>query len=74
MGRFNGNDEKFEQFFKNMEKKIKDIGSTVTDDVIPEAKESLRGNIIVTIVVTFLIGLVTGVVLSLFRKKSGKRR
>ncbi len=71
---FKSNDVAFEQAIKGMEKKIRDITETVSANIIPETKQMLIGNIFKTIVVSFAIGLVSGLVMSLFGRHSGKRK
>ncbi|HBD92926.1 MAG: hypothetical protein A2015_13455 [Spirochaetes bacterium GWF1_31_7] len=68
------NDVAFEQAMKAMERKIRDISETVSANIIPETKQMLIGNIFKTIVVAFTIGLISGLMMSLFGRHSGKRK
>ena len=67
--------EVFDDFVKNIDRKIKDVGELVKQNIIPAAEETVKKNIFVTIIVTFAVGLIMGLIFSAVgkKRKSGKR-
>ena len=67
--------EVFDDFVKNIDRKIKDVSELVKQNIIPAAEETVKKNIFVTIIVTFAVGLIMGLIFSAVgkKRKSGKR-
>lgn len=64
----------FDDFYKKVEGRIKDLTEQVKDNILPEVEEKLKKNIFISMVVSFGFGFIFGIIITLFGLFSGKKR
>ncbi|MBP7554316.1 MAG: hypothetical protein KA885_12900 [Spirochaetes bacterium] len=66
--------EMLEEFYKKTESRIKDLTNVVKDNILPDAEEKLKKNVITSVLVSFGIGFILGVILMVFGISRGKKK
>lgn len=66
--------EMLEEFYKKTESRIKDLTNVVKDNILPYAEEKLKKNVITSVLVSFGIGFILGVILMVFGISRGKKK
>lgn len=66
--------EMFEDFYRKIEGRIKDLTEQVKDNILPEAEEKLKKNVFVSMFVSFGAGFIVGIIVMLFGLSGGRKR
>ncbi|HOL57294.1 MAG TPA: hypothetical protein PLD75_07025 [Spirochaetota bacterium] len=66
--------EMFDDFYKKIEGRIKDLTEQVKDNILPEAEEKLKKNVFMSMIVSFGLGFIVGIIVMLFGLGSGRKR
>ncbi len=65
----------FDELYKKLEGRVKNLTEKVKDNLLPDAEEKLRKNVFKTVFISFGIGFVFGIVVTMFGFiKSGKKK
>lgn len=55
--------EYFEEIYKKLDNRIKDLSDVLKDSIIPDTETKLKNNIFTTVIVSFFAGVVTGMLI-----------
>lgn len=66
--------EMFDDFYKKVESRIKDLSDQVKDNIIPDTEEKLRKNVFTSVLVSFGIGFILGILVMIFGINGGKKK
>ena len=66
--------EMFDDFFKRLEGRVKDLSDQVKENVLPDTEEKLRKNVFKSVVVSFIAGFIAGIVVMIFGSSRGKKK
>jgi ElaB/YqjD/DUF883 family membrane-anchored ribosome-binding protein len=66
--------EIFDDLYKKMDGRIRDLADQLKENFLPEAEEKLRKNVFKSVIVSFIIGFVLGLIFSIFGSKRGKKK
>ncbi len=66
--------EMFDEFYRKMESRIKNLTDQVKDNILPEAEEKLKKNVFITTLVSFGLGFIVGIIVMLFGLSGGRKR
>ena len=66
--------EMFDDFYRKIEGRIKDLTEQVKDNILPEAEEKLKKNVFVSMLVSFGFGFILGIIVMLFGLGSGRKK
>jgi len=66
--------EMLEEFYKKTESRIKELTNVVKDNILPDAEEKLKKNVITSVLVSFGIGFILGIFLMVFGISRGKKK
>lgn len=65
----------FDDLYKKLEDRVKNLSEQVKDNLIPDAEEKLRKNVFKTVFVSFGVGFLFGIIVTFFGFiKSGKKK
>ncbi|OHD13751.1 MAG: hypothetical protein A2086_13470 [Spirochaetes bacterium GWD1_27_9] len=66
--------ELFEDFILKIKNRASDLGEQIKENIIPEAEEKLKKNVFKSVLISFGIGLLIGIIITLFGIARGKKR
>jgi len=66
--------EMMDDFYKKVEGRIKDLSDQIKENVIPKTEEKLKKNIFMTVIVSFAVGFIAGIIVIMFGNHSAKKR
>jgi ElaB/YqjD/DUF883 family membrane-anchored ribosome-binding protein len=66
--------EIFEDMYYKLEARIKNLTNQVKKNILPDTEEKLKKNVFKTVIFSFGVGFVIGIILTLFGISSGKKK
>ncbi len=66
--------EMFDDFFRRLEGRVKDLSDQVKENVLPDTEEKLRKNVFKSVLISFFAGFIIGVVVMIFGSTRGKKK
>ena len=66
--------EMFDDFYKKIEGRINELQDEIKENFIPRTEEKLKKNVFMTVLISFGVGFIVGIIVMIFGSFSGKRR
>ncbi|HPO51079.1 MAG TPA: hypothetical protein PLO89_12205 [Spirochaetota bacterium] len=66
--------EMFDDFYRKIEGRIGELQDELKENFIPQTEEKLRKNVFMTVLISFGVGFIVGIIVMLFGSLRGKRR
>jgi ElaB/YqjD/DUF883 family membrane-anchored ribosome-binding protein len=66
--------EIFEDLYDKMEDRVKGLSEKLKEDILPVTEEKLRKNVFKTVLISFGVGLLTGIIISAIGSGRGKKK
>lgn len=66
--------EMFDDFYRKIESRIGELQDELKENFIPQTEEKLRKNVFMTVLMSFGVGFIVGIIVMLFGSLRGKRR
>jgi hypothetical protein len=64
----------FDDFFRRVEGRIKDLSDQVKENVLPDTEEKLRKNVFKSVLISFFAGFLAGIIVMIFGFSRGKKK
>ena len=66
--------EIFEDLYSKMEDRIKDLSTQVKKNILPDTEKKLKKNIFKSVLLSFGIGFIAGIIFMTFGTNNGKKK